>query len=219
MEGSFKTYAGTGDLITGYNNTIADKINGGQYYGGYDFSLSPETTPVFNEKFGGVSRGILGMYTGSLSLDSIGQVRILNGEAYVNKLQQVWNGTYFSDVPQNPDGKIGMTHGQQFKGAGNGMQFPPFVDTDSPVEVYDSRLVKIVEYAHTDDGHVDGSDVTLSKFKASAFGGDVGFAFSQDFFEQAYGCGDCTNNGTDARIVKVDGSEYVFQTSVSENFM
>ena len=219
MEGSFSTYSGTDDLINGYNNTIADKVNGGQYYGGYDFSLSPETTPVFNEMFGGVSKGIIGMYTGSLSLDSIGQVRILNDEAYVNKAQQVWNGTYFSEVPQNPDGTIGMEGAQMFKGAGNGMQFPPFVDTDSPVEVYDSRLVKIVEYSHSDDDHVDGSDVTLSKFRASQFGGDVGFAFSQDFFEQAYGCGDCTNNSTDTRIVKVDGSEYVFQSTLSDNYI
>ena len=72
-------------MIAGYDNEVADRVNGGQYYGGYDFSLSSGTTPVFNEHYGGASKGVYGIYTGSIGLDEIGQVRLINNEAYVNK--------------------------------------------------------------------------------------------------------------------------------------
>ena len=86
------------------------------------------------------------------------------------------------------------------------MQFPPFVNTDEDLQVYDARLVQKVSYHHDGQSSVKGSDVTLAKFKAKQWGGSVGFAFDQDFYEHAYGCGDCTNNSTDTRVVKVDGS-------------
>ena len=44
-----------------------------------------------------------------------------------------------------------------------------------------SKLVSKVIYSHADDSTIDGSDVTISKFSTNTFGGDVGFAYNQDF--------------------------------------
>ena len=118
------------------------------------------------------------MYTGSNGVDEIAEVRTVNEEAYVNKIINVWNGTYFSAVPQNPDGDIGMKNAVWLDGASNGMQFPPFVDTDSTLSIFDSRNIQKVSYKHSGDSTVGDSDVTLSKFTAASFGEDVGFAFN-----------------------------------------
>ena len=98
LGGALKSYTAM-DLINGYENDIAERVNGGQYYGGYDFSITNSTTPVFNEMVGEVSNAVYGVYTGSNGVDEIGEVRTVNEEAYVNKIINVWNGTYFSAVP------------------------------------------------------------------------------------------------------------------------
>lgn len=54
MGGALRTYTAQ-ELINGYENDIAARVNGGQYYGGYDFSIANATTPVFNELIGTVS--------------------------------------------------------------------------------------------------------------------------------------------------------------------
>lgn len=61
------------------------------------------------------------MYTGSNGIDEIAEVRTVNEEAYVNKIINVWNGTYFTAVPQNPDGDIGMKNAVWLEGSSNGM--------------------------------------------------------------------------------------------------
>lgn len=98
MGGALKTYTAE-QLMNGYENDIAAKINGGQYYGGYDFSICNDTTPVFNDMLGSVSEATYGIYTGSNGVDEIAEVRTVNGEAFVNRIQNVWNGTYFTAVP------------------------------------------------------------------------------------------------------------------------
>lgn len=45
-----------------------------------------------------------GMYTGSNGEDEIGQLRIINGQAYVNKLVNVYNGLDLVSVPQQDPG-------------------------------------------------------------------------------------------------------------------
>ena len=68
MGGALKNYDFE-ELINGYKNDIADRINGGQYYAGNDFSISNTTTPVFNERIDEVSNAIYGMYTGSNGIE------------------------------------------------------------------------------------------------------------------------------------------------------
>ena len=71
MGGSLKTYSSITELIDGFDNNIAARINGGQYYAGYDFSLSSDTTPVFNEKHGSGSKMIYTLHTGFNHLNSV----------------------------------------------------------------------------------------------------------------------------------------------------
>ena len=73
-------------------------------------------------------------------------------------------------------------------------------------------------YSHDDDSTVDGSDVTVSKFSTVTFGGSVGFAFNQDFVEHAYGCGECSTS-SDARKILVNGQEYIYQSTLSDNYI
>ena len=56
-------------------------------------------TPILNDLIGPVSDAPYGLYSGSFTLDNVSAYRLLNGEAYVNKITPVWNGTYFSNVP------------------------------------------------------------------------------------------------------------------------
>lgn len=42
-------------MINGYETTIADKINGGDFFFGADFALSSAVTPIFNDKTGTTS--------------------------------------------------------------------------------------------------------------------------------------------------------------------
>ncbi len=81
------------DMLDGFENDVADKVNGGDYYKGNDFSLSKMTTPIRNDIKGFQSNVPYGMYTGSNGVDEIGYLRIINGEAASNKIFTLWNGT------------------------------------------------------------------------------------------------------------------------------
>jgi uncharacterized protein (DUF608 family) len=49
----------------------------------------------------------------------------------------IWNGTYYSNVTLNPDGSVGFSQAQMFgESTSNGMQFPPFMDENIPIMVY-----------------------------------------------------------------------------------
>lgn len=49
---------------------------------------------------GTVATAAYGLYSGSFATDDVCQVRLVNGEAYVNKVQNIWNGTYFTPIRQ-----------------------------------------------------------------------------------------------------------------------
>ena len=74
------------DMLEGYVNDIADKVNGGNYILGNDFSLYNVTTPIQNDRIGFQSNVTYGTYTGSNGVDEIGQIRIINGQAFANKV-------------------------------------------------------------------------------------------------------------------------------------
>ena len=60
------------DMLNGFYNTYAAKINGGSYTLGNDFSLYNVTTPIQNDRLGFQSNVPYGMYTGSNGVDEIG---------------------------------------------------------------------------------------------------------------------------------------------------
>ena len=48
--GSYSRYSGTEELINGEVSDVAEKVNGEEYFSGYDFSLSNATTPTAGRK-------------------------------------------------------------------------------------------------------------------------------------------------------------------------
>lgn len=89
-------------------------INGGDFFEGNDFRLVNKTTPIFNDIIGTVAEAEFGVYTGSNLLSETSRVRIINEEAYTNRIVPIWNGTYESQVTLNPDGSVGFAQAQMF---------------------------------------------------------------------------------------------------------
>ena len=86
------------DMLNGYVNDIVDQINGGDYILGNDFNLYNVTTPLQNDRIGFQSSVEYGTYTGSNGNDEIGELRIINGAAFCNKVVQIFNGTEYVNV-------------------------------------------------------------------------------------------------------------------------
>lgn len=116
------------DLFFGFYNEAADKLNGGNYYNGDDYSLRNHTTPIFHDIQGLGNQTQYGMYTGANDIGSIGYLRIINNVAAINKLQTVWNGyNYTNTTVKRPiGGETGLTLNDiALKEVSYGMQFPP----------------------------------------------------------------------------------------------
>jgi hypothetical protein len=73
-------------------NSIAPQVNGGDFWQGSDFSITTDLTPIINDQVGPIKNATYGLYTGSFATDDISKIRIVNGQAYVNKLFKLWNG-------------------------------------------------------------------------------------------------------------------------------
>lgn len=101
--GAAYTIQDANEYIFGFTNSAADMINGGDFYNGDDFSLSNTTSPIFHDKIGNQAATEYGMYTGSNKLSNIGNLRIVNGQAYVNRLDTVWNGNMYVNQTLNRD--------------------------------------------------------------------------------------------------------------------
>jgi len=106
-------------MLNGFVNTVAAKVNGGEYFLGNDFSLYNVTTPIQNDRMGFQSNVSYGLYTGSNGVDEIGQMRIINEAAYCNKLVEVFNGTGYVNVTQQST-KLGIDK-QELDDVSNGM--------------------------------------------------------------------------------------------------
>ncbi len=73
---------------------------------------------------------------------------MLNGEAYVNKIFQNWNGTFYTNVPQQPNDVLSNEDSYYFNTASNGIQFPPAMN-QSAISVFDDRLITINNYYYS----------------------------------------------------------------------
>lgn len=67
-----------------------------------------------------------GLYAGSFTTDNVSSYRLNNGQAYLNKLIPIWNGTYYTMTPQQPNGAISNADSMFFNAVSNGIQFPPY---------------------------------------------------------------------------------------------
>lgn len=116
------------DMLDGYETEYASRVNGGDYWKGNDFSLSSMTQPIRNDVMGFQSNVSYGEYTGSNGIDEIGRLRIINGESYVNRIVELFNGTAYNKMTQN-DPRDSLAN-EKLSGTSAGMQFPPDVQED-----------------------------------------------------------------------------------------
>ena len=122
------------DMFVGYKTDVADKVNGGTFINGDDFNLSPNCTVLTNNQIGYGSQVEYGMYTGSNGVDEIGQLRIIDGQAYANRKVALWNSTNFVNITiQSP---FGSFKEKELDDVAAGMQFPPGVETDDQIRIY-----------------------------------------------------------------------------------
>ena len=92
MGGAYVTIP-VSDMLNGFENDVAAKVNGGVYLQGLDNSLTSWTQPI-QRNFADESRKVeYGMLTGSNGVDEIGYLRIIDGSAYTNKKVPLFNGT------------------------------------------------------------------------------------------------------------------------------
>lgn len=84
------------DLLYGWQTPIADRVNTGDFWQGPDKSVSDWVVPILNDQNGPVANVPYGLYSGSFDIDNVSAIRLLNGEAYLNKLTPYWNGTYYT---------------------------------------------------------------------------------------------------------------------------
>lgn len=80
------------ELLNGFYNKAADNINGGDYYNGDIFSLRNFSTPILHNTKGPLVDTSYGMFTGSNGQTEIGQLRLMNNVAYVNRIEKIWDG-------------------------------------------------------------------------------------------------------------------------------
>lgn len=143
-------------------------------------------TPILNDQMGVVSTSQYGLYSGSFETSDVCQYRLVNGEAYVNKIQNIWNGTYFTPIRQQPSGNVGFSTAQFFETATNGIQFAPAMN-ESDVQVYDDRTIYIDTYAYVRQDKVPTSDLKLNTYNGIWEGGvDAGFTFNMPFVQHSY---------------------------------
>jgi len=181
MGGAFAEIKVT-DMLNGFYNPIADKVNGGDYMLGNDFSLYDITTPIQNDRMGLQANVAYGLNTGSNGVDEIGQLRIINEAAYCNKLVEIFDGTNYVNVTQQST-KLGIDS-QELKDVSNGMQFPPGIENDEQLRIYDQRNIKVMTYKHEESQTLtgDGNDLRLEKFTSESHGNDVSFAYNLPMF-------------------------------------
>lgn len=98
MEGATATYTSQ-EILFGWENTIAEKVNGGDFWQGADFDTYGWINVIYSTDDWLVANATYNLYSGSLTTDDVSQVRLLNGQAYLNKITPIFNGTYSSMVP------------------------------------------------------------------------------------------------------------------------
>lgn len=96
------------------------------------------------------------MYTGSNGEDEIGQLRIMNQQAYVNKEVQVYNGAELVWMTQkDPAEDVDQ---EELDDVSYGMQFPPFIEEDDQLRLYDARNLKVMTYSHQESKTLTNGD-------------------------------------------------------------
>ena len=207
------------DMMNGFTNPYADIVGKGNYTLGDYYAIFNYTTPIRNSVESGPMNNVnYGMLTGSNGVDEIGQIRIINEEAFANKVVQMYNSTAYLNITQS-DPKLPFDQ-QGLADVTGGMQFPPLMDSSSQLRVFDPRTVKIATYRH-ENSMTLGNDEQLNveKFVGTSFGDDISFGFNLPLYEKPYGCYQCNLNADEQRKIYVNGDEWTEATEDSDNYM
>ena len=99
------------------------------------------------------------------------------------------------------------------------MQFPPNIETDDQLRVYDSRNLKLATFTHESSEKIGSSDLRVDKYKGLDYGDDISFGFNLPLYQKAQGCYGCNLNSEEQRTIYIDDVEWVQATSPSDNYM
>ena len=175
-------------LLLGFQNAFAAGVSSGDYLQGNDFSLTNYTTPMMNDQVGFGSTVTFGLFTGTNDASRIGNLRIVNGAAYANKVTEINNGTALVNVTQH-DGKTF----QSLYRVSEGLVFPP-MSKDETLRVFDQRNIQVMNYTQTQESDLGGDGLKVVSFKGTSHGNDVGFAFNLPVYEKPFKCYGCQQN-------------------------
>ena len=113
----------------GFKSTIADKLyEGMQFDQGDVYMVTRNVTPVFLDNFGHMQKQKIDILTGSNSLSDIGKVKLINGQPYINREKEFWNGSKNTSVfisPRHNRDEDRYTSNKKIVDIYNGMQIIP----------------------------------------------------------------------------------------------
>ena len=99
------------------------------------------------------------------------------------------------------------------------MQFPPGIENDDQLRVYDQRNLKVMSYTHEKSETLGGNKLRLEKFSSSSHGDNISFGYNLPLFQKPYGCYGCIQNTTELRTVRVDNQQYNMSSSDSDFYV
>ena len=122
-----------GDMLFGFNSTVAPLVNGGNFLGGNDFALSGNITPVFNDQIGSMADQQISFYPGTINANKVGIVRWQNGQNQINRKVQIFDGLNKTTVYKGLGDELAATSLSHVFNLThtNGMQFSPLVENQN----------------------------------------------------------------------------------------
>lgn len=88
------------------------------------------------------------------------------------------------------------------------MQFPPGIEIDDQLRIYDQRNLKVMTYKHEESQTLGDDELRLEKFSSDSHGKDVSFAYNLPMFQRDYGCYGCYQDPSELRTILIDNVEY-----------
>jgi len=159
------------------------------------------------------------MYSGSNGVSQIGNLRIINGLAEMNKLAISFNGTGLINVTESrPLNENTTLSDIRLKNVNYGMQFPPNMGQDA-LKVFNDRSYKADKYEFDTEQTLGDNDLSLYQFQGEGFAGDMLFASNLRIYEEPYGCYQCEQKISDNRDLTVNGTQISAAPEAPKNYI
>lgn len=130
----------------------------------------------------------------------------------------MYNSTNYLNITQS-DSKISFKE-QELKDVSNGMQFPPLMESQNQLRIFDPRNIKVATYLHDSTKYLGNLlKLELEKYVGTSFGDDISFGFNLPLYEKAFGCYGCNLNADEQRKVIINGTAWEQSDVESDNYM